>query len=145
MTKRRRLMVVGCGIPVALLLLIAGGYWAVQPKMGHADTPEHAAVSDLPSAARDIRWFFPFGPANTYDFAIDEAGYLAWVKTHTRPTLSGPIYGRYRILACNPAVTGQHWVELTDTIAYTWEEEDRGLYLVYDRNQKRAYYQSNSR
>jgi hypothetical protein len=35
--------------------------------------------------------------------------------------------------------------ELANTIAYTWNEEDRGVYFVYDLDAQRAYYWSHSR
>ncbi len=35
--------------------------------------------------------------------------------------------------------------EIANAISYTWSEEDRGVYMVYDEDQGRAYFHSHSR
>jgi hypothetical protein len=136
------------GIVVAgLLLLPACCMLGFRNRVGTSATADGAAVSDLPAGATDISWFLPgaFGPNMVYEFTIDEAGYEQWVRNRTLPKLEGPKRGSFEIFRYDHAAGVVKRRELENTIAYTWREEDRGVYFVYDLDGHRAYYWSHSR
>jgi hypothetical protein len=146
MAKRRTIIRVSL-VVATLLLLPTCCIWSFRDNVGTAATADRAAVSDLPAGATDVSWFLPgaFGPNRLYEFTIDEAGYEQWVRNRSRPKLEGPKRRSFRVLRYDQAAGAVDWRELENTIAYTWNEEDRGVYFVYDLDGHRAYYWSHSR
>jgi hypothetical protein len=144
---RRRTIIRGSLVILAVLLLPTCCIWSFQNSVGTAATADRAAVSDLPPGATDISWFIPgaFGPNTLYEFTIDERGFDHWVRIRNFPELEGPNRSAYRILRYDQATDALVWRELQNAITYTWGEEDRGVYFVYDLNGGRAYYWSHSR
>ncbi|MDQ3332064.1 MAG: hypothetical protein M3552_15655 [Planctomycetota bacterium] len=144
---KRRTIIRGGLLLTGLLLVPTCCMWSFQDNIGTSATVDRAAVSGLPPGATDISWFLPgaFGPATRYEFTIDEAGYEEWVRNRSRPKLEGPKRGPYRVYRYDRATRAVDTHELENTIAYTWNEEDRGVYFVYDLDGLRAYYWSHSR
>ena len=144
--KRRSFLRTAIPVAVALLLLTCC-LWSFQDNSGTSATAAHAAVSGLPLAATNVSWFLPgaFGPVELYEFTIDEAGYEQWVRSWNHSKLEGPKRGQFRIQRYDQASQSFTWRELENTIAYTWKENDMGVYLVYDLDHRRAYYWSHSR
>lgn len=104
-------------------------------------------MDDLPSDATDVSWFLPgaFKPHTVFEFNTSEAGYEQWVRSRSRPKLDDPKRGRIGLIRYDRTTGAVVWRELENTIAYTWNEADRGVYLVYDLDHRRAYYWSHSR
>lgn len=137
----------GLSIVAIVLILSTCIIWSFQSRVGTSATAEEAAVGGLPPDANDVRWFLPgaFGPNMVYDFATTPQGFRRWVSERNRPKLTGPRVGPFRILVYDHANSTFAFYEITDAIAYTWSEEDRGVHMVYDRDMGRAYYHSHSR
>lgn len=146
MAKRRTILRVGI-VAAILLLLPTCCIWSFRDNVGTSVTGDRAAVSGLPTGATNVSWFLPgaFGPNTLYEFTIDEAGYEEWVRKGSSRKLEGPKRGEFRVLRYDQATGNVDWRELANTIAYTWNEEDRGQYFVYDLDGRRAYYWSHSR
>ena len=119
----------------------------LRARVGASATGDGAAVSGLPPDATDVHWFLPgaFGPNTVYEFKTTEAGYQQWVQNRRDGDLEGPTRGAFRVLRYDDATADFAWRDLKNTIAYTWNEEDRGLYMVYDLDGGRAYYWWHSR
>ncbi len=129
------------------LLLSTCCIWNLRSSIGISATTEGAAVSNLPSDARNIRWFIrgAFGPNTVYEFDTSETGYKQWVKNRGRPKLIGPAFGAYRIMVYNHASKSFDYREIDNAIAYTWSEEDSGVSMVYDQDTGLAYFRSHTR
>ena len=62
------------------------------------------------------------------------------VKNCGKPKLSGPDFGPYRVYVYDHVRKSFDYREIKNAIAHTWSEEDRGVYMVYDRDTERAYF-----
>ncbi len=137
------------------VILIVGGalllpvccVWSFQNRVGTAGRPSEAAVSGLPSQATNIEWFLPgaFGPNRVYAFDTSLAGFQQWVAQRSRPKLTGPHTGPYEILVYDHAKGKFASHQISNAVAYTWSEEDRGVHMVYDQDTGRAYFHSHTR
>lgn len=145
--SRKRNVVRGVAIAALVLLLPTCCVLSFRDHIGTSPTRDGAAIRGLPSDATDIQWFLPgaFGPSKVYSFITTEEGYRQWVKDGRYCTLSGPHYGPYEIEIYDHAKRSFGFHKIDDAIAFTWTEEDRGVYMVYDRGSGRAYFHSHSR
>src|SRR3954471_11301756 len=146
MAKRRT--IIHRGVLIAILLLLSlCSVWLFRDDQGTSPTAAGAAVDDLPADATDVAWFLPgaFKPHTMFEFTTSEAGYEQWVHNRSRPKLDGPKRGRIGVLRYDRTTHAVVWREFQDAIAYTWNEADRGVQLVYEPDQRRAYYWSHSR
>ncbi len=145
MTRKRKLIVVLFVAGMAALLL-AYSLQDGHPQRGFAKTATQSPLGDLPTAATNIRWDFGgfLSPNLVYDFEVPESAFYAWVDDWSGVELNGPHFGPFYMLAVDPAGHPKY-LELENTVSYTWSETDQGVYMVYDRDKKRAYFHTHGR
>ena len=145
MTRLKKIAVILLAV-AALPIVMSCCVWSFQNRVGKSATTEEAPLRGLPSDATDVRWCLPgaFGPNTFFDFTTTESGFRQWVADHGSE-LRGPIYGPYSVHYYDHDQGRFDEVAIEDAIAHEWREEDRGVYMVYDRERKRAYFHSHSR
>jgi hypothetical protein len=142
-------MHIGCGAMVAIFLALGVCFViARRDTVGTSASGAGAAVGGLPEDASDVGWFLPgaFDPVTVYDFKTSESSFEKWVQSRKASVnLEGPKRGPFRLLGYDRGARAIDWRELPNAVAYQWHEEDRGIYMVYDLDEGRAYYWWHSR
>jgi hypothetical protein len=136
------------------LAIIAAGLRDKTPEIGeHVET--NRPPLGIPRGATDICWHqYPRGTV-FIEFTADEALFRNWVQQyidaapHTAPkelravTLADPIEMQtYK--ARVPLTSPWGEVTVTDGLAFSWYEEDRGVHAVWERPTKRVYFYTHS-
>jgi hypothetical protein len=104
----------------------------------------------LPVNARDISFCQGFRGTIAYEFTIDEADFIAWVRSGIGSIESDaanvplrPITTPYeirRFYALSSGLAGPDSTTIANGLYYHWSKEDRGVYAAFDRTTNRAYY-----
>lgn len=137
-----RVLAWGLVAVLVLALLIA----SFRARTGH-----HLSFSDspvvVPENATDIAYFLPgaFGPNKVYEFTTSEPSFLGWANRWLDMPMRGPSYGRTSVVRYDHELNRWEVREIENGILFRWNEEDRGINLVFDRQSGRAYYHSHSR
>ena len=135
-----------------LMALCTIGSCALLPLL-HTDTVTYNATREnvwlsLPSDATKINLFEPgaFGPRAFLEFNTSEESFLKWVAGFSVERADyPPPYTIYRYGPYSPGADPSLEVEIYNGHLFTWSEEDRGLYIAYDKDTGRAFYRSHSR
>ena len=147
---RRGLTVAGIAIGAFIIYSVI---WSIVdmrrgPQVGVNVRPEDAPY-EVPSEATDVCYVTrpAFWPNAAFEFSISEEGFRKWAKAEGYAVEDiGPepcrMY-RYKWIAEPKSDDGR--AAISDGLYYQWNEEDRGLYVTYDRDKQRAYYFRHSR
>lgn len=150
--KKRKGLIIGCLacvlLPVGFVGLVA--YDMIRgPRIG-----AHVSSSDcpmsLPDGASDVCYLRPpaFWPNTMFEFNIDEQAFRGWAEDRECPLEEIKKDDPFEII-CYPYPTKGNprlsRTKITNGLFYAWNEEDRGVYVAYDRDKGRAYYMSHTR
>jgi hypothetical protein len=132
---------------VATILLAATApvvYIAITPTTGTGFERSKAPILGLPTNAADIDFMLrPTAPVSAYSFNTDETSFVDWSERYLG--LEDSREGHVSIQGIDVLSGTTTMIESPDGIAYSWSEEDRGQYTLFDRKQGRAYYFAHTR
>ena len=132
---------------VATILLAATApvvYIAITPTTGTGFERSKAPILGLPTNAADIDFMLrPTAPVSAYSFNTDETSFVDWSDRYLG--LEDSREGHVSIQGIDVLSGTTTMIESPDGIAYSWSEEDRGQYTLFDRKQGRAYYFAHTR
>jgi len=134
-----------CFIAFVALCIYAA---TLPPRIGEHVSRGECPLS-LPENASDICYYLraPFGPSSAYEFSTDESSFRKWAHSKgwdVREITGEPVsLARYSLLIAGEDEFG--YIEISNGLVYHHSEEDRGLYVAFDRGGQRAYYAYHSR
>jgi hypothetical protein len=125
--------------------------WTIRsqpPRFIEHATPEQAGLS-LPAGATDVCCRRGFRGTISYEFTIDEAGFLEWAKSDPgsyESQMAGiplkPIEKPRFVSPLTKDGSGdrEKTMIITNGYYYLWREEDRQVDYVYDKDRQRVHY-----
>jgi len=116
----------------------------ITPTTGTGFERSKAPILGLPTNAADIDFMLrPTAPVSAYSFNTDETSFVDWSERYLG--LEDSREGHVSIQGIDVLSGTTTMIESPDGIAYSWSEEDRGQYTLFDRKQGRAYYFAHTR
>lgn len=132
---------------VATVLIAASAavvYIATTPTTGTGVERSKAPILGLPANATIIDFVLrPAAPVSGYSFDTDETSFVDWSERYLG--LKDSREGRVSIQGIDVLSGTTTLIESLDGIAYSWSDEDRGQYTLFDRKLGRAYYFAHTR
>jgi hypothetical protein len=117
---------------------------AITPTTGTGFERSKAPFLGLPANAADIDFVLrPTAPVSAYSFNTDETSFVDWSERYLG--LKDSREGHVSIQGIDVLSGTTTLIESPDGIAYSWSEEDRGQYTLFDRKLGRAYYFAHAR
>ena len=140
-------------VPVVVLLALFG--WTVYavlrgPTVGEHMTRAEAPIA-LPEGATDVCYWLraPFWPNTAYEFSVPEKGFRQWAEEKGWPLrdIGDEPIEIYRYTAFAHLADAEESVSVADGLYYQCapEDDDGGIYVVYDRREGRAYFYAHTR
>jgi hypothetical protein len=136
------------------LAIIAAGLRDKTPEIGeHVET--NRPPLGIPHGATDICWHqYPRG-TEYFEFNADEAVFREWVQRYVdaaprqvpkeiRIVAKAEPLEIYTYKVRVPLTDPGGMVTVTDGLAFSWYEEDRGVHAVWERPTKRVYFNTHS-
>ncbi|XZE36094.1 hypothetical protein SH501x_001648 [Pirellulaceae bacterium SH501] len=132
---------------VATVLIAASAaviYIAITPTTGTGVERSKAPILGLPTNATNIDFVLrPAAPVSGYSFNTDETSFVDWSERYLG--LEDSREGHVSIQGIDVLSGTTTLIESSDGIAYSWSDEDRGQYTLFDRRLGRAYYFAHTR
>lgn len=130
---------------LALLTLVGGCLIILRrtPTTGSGCSRQDVPIYGLPNDASNIDFYVTgYMPISSYSFQTTEPNFREWSDSFGDLSLVSDIHGS--IQYAEP--TGDtRTVSTSNGVEYSWTEEDRGRYTLYDRASGRAYYFKHTR
>ena len=139
---------------IAVVMALAAYFIRTSPPQYAENVSRDEAPFGLPACARDVSFCQGQRGTIAFEFAIDERGFIDWVKSGIgsfeseaaqiplREITTPQKIHRYHLLV--PGRTGADSITVSSGLYYHWSEEDRGVTAIFDRATRRAYYFSHS-
>lgn len=133
------LMVLVAGIAVVM----AVGLPLAKPLQGISVSASSTPFS-LPEGAHDVTYEYA-SFHDRYECTVDEASFLAWFERRKEGEHLKSIQQGINVQTFVGNSFALKNLVVTDGWHYSWQEEDQGVYITFDRQTKRLYYHSHSR
>jgi hypothetical protein len=132
------LLVAACGV----LLYVGRSVW---PRAGEHRHASECPI-DLPPEASDVSYYIGgFWPHVAYEFSIDEAAFLRWATTRGWRAEPVDYFEIRRFVAFVDRNASDSVATSRGGYYYAKLEEDRGLYVGFDRKTGKAFVYRHSR
>jgi hypothetical protein len=144
-TMCRRLILIMLGA-FAVALLVSFLVASFKSSIGRCSSSLDSPLF-VPEDATDIRYIVrgAFGPNTACEFSTSKESFLIWVKHWSDMPISGPSFGPTEIIRYDHDINRWEHREIKNAIRFDWNEEDRGIHLVFDSDTGRAYYHLHTR
>lgn len=133
-----------------LMLLVAGiavvlavGLPFAKPLRG-ISLPASSTPFSLPEGAYKVT-YVAASYYRRYECTVDETSFLEWFQMRNEDVQLEPIQQGIAVQTFVGNSFTLKSVVVTDGWHYSWQEEDQGIYITFDRQTKRLYYHSHSR
>lgn len=115
-------------------------------RSGKGVSLDKSPIAGLPADASDIDYYLPglMGRDIYFEFQTSEEEFRKWVEGYESVSFQKQATSNFKIERYSQQVKQPQMVEIDKGLLYSWTEGEKGIFIGFDANTKRAYYHTHS-